>query len=249
MASTLPSARPCSIASRSADDRSGGFIFDGLGLARDAAQAERRRVHALVRDAVALEGLFLAMFDHRHAEHRRVLERAAHQQRRRHRPPIVGDGDTARFPELGQIGELLARLPARDRADRVDARETRLRGLAKNVGGDAGVVVHGRRVRHAGDGGEPAGHGRRRARRDRLLVLLPRLAQVHVHVDQARADHESRRDLDDLDALGRQVAPHARDPAAVHQHVEGAVAAVGRIHDAPALQQNHPSTSAPPASR
>ena len=51
-------------------------------------------------------------------------------------------------------------------------------------------------------------------RRDRFLVLLPRLAQVHVHVDEARTDHEARRHIDDLAAVGqrrRQIASDLRD--------------------------------------
>ena len=67
----------------------------------------------------------------------------------------------------------------------------------EDVSGDAGVVVHRRRVRHARHRGEAAGDRRRGAGRDRLLVLLARLAQVHVHVDQPgthdEAAAESRR--------------------------------------------------------
>ena len=104
---------------------------DRLGLARDAAQAEPRGVEALVRDAVALERRVLAVVDDGHAEQARVLERAPHQQRRRHRPAVVGHGDAARLPQLAELGELLALRSTRDRADRVDAREPGLRGAAR----------------------------------------------------------------------------------------------------------------------
>ena len=106
---------------------------DRLGLAGDAAQAERRRLIALVRDAVALQRLLLAVLDDGHVEHARVLERPAHQQRRRHRTPVVGQRDAAGLLELGDIGQLLALLPARHGADRIDAREVGFGGLLQDV--------------------------------------------------------------------------------------------------------------------
>ena len=139
---------------------------DRLGLARDPAEPERRRLVPFVRDAVALQRLLLAVFDHRDVEHARVFERAAHQQRRRHRMPIVGHGHTSRGFQLGDVGELLALLTARHGADRIDAREIRVRRLAQDVRGHAGVVVDRRRVRHARDRGEAAGHCGRQARRE-----------------------------------------------------------------------------------
>ena len=178
MTSTLPSAIPSSIASRSAVSRSGGFIFmfvsygsgeasissvntkwwgvtsqvtlraarlavahrveglprahvgdvddasgqlrerdialrhDRLGFSRDAAKPERRRLISLVRDTVALQRLFLAVVDDGQVEHARVFEGPPHQHRRRHGPPVVGQRNAARELELGDIGQLLAFLPA-----------------------------------------------------------------------------------------------------------------------------------------
>ena len=101
-------------------ERDVALRHDRLGLAGNAAQAERRRVEAFVRDAVALERLILAVLDDRHVEHAGVLERAAHQQRRRHRPAVVGDRDAAGRLQLGDVGELLALLTraTRRRSDR-----------------------------------------------------------------------------------------------------------------------------------
>ena len=53
---------------------------------------------------------------------------------------------------------------------------------------DRALAVDGRiGVGHAGDRGEAAGHGRGRAAGDGLVFLEARLAEVDVHVDQARA--------------------------------------------------------------
>jgi hypothetical protein len=45
-------------------------------------------------------------------------------------------------------------------------------------------------MRHADDGGEPAGGRGARAGGDGLLRRLPRLAEMHVHVDEPRANGE-----------------------------------------------------------
>ena len=83
------------------------------------------------------------------------------------------------------------------------AREVRRGGLGENERRDGGAVVHRRRVGHAGDGGESPGNRRSAAGGHCFLVLLPWLAQVHVHVDEARTDHESFRNLDDRRAVDR----------------------------------------------
>ena len=101
------------------------------------------------------------------------------------------------------------------------------------------LSLTGTGVRHARDRREAAGDRRRGAGRDRFLVLLSRLAQVHVHVDQTRdrrrARSACRRRRRRVDG---QIAADPRDAVAVDQHVEHAVAAVRRIDDAPAFQQS-----------
>ena len=138
--------------------------------------------------------------------------------------------------QLRDVGELFALLSARHRADRIDARETRLRGLLQDQPRHAGVVVDRLGVRHARHRGEAAGDRRRDAGGDRLLVLLPGLAQVHVHVDEAGTDDQPRRHVDDLGAVRLQVLADVGDAIAVDQDVEDAVPAIGRVDDPPALK-------------
>ena len=74
----------------------------------------------------------------------------------------------------------------RDAPDRVDP--GRARGpTRRHHEADRGRIVDRRiGVRHRADGGEATGCRGRGPGRDRLLVLLAGLAQVHVHVDQPR---------------------------------------------------------------
>ncbi len=170
-------------------------------------------------------------------DHRRVLERAPHEQRRRNRAPVVGDRDAAGRGKVGDFSELFALRSRRDGANRIHARQAGFARALDDEFGDRGVIVDRIGVRHARDGGEPAGHGRRRAGRDRLLVLLPRLAQVHVDVDEARRHDERIRQRDDARAFRRQVAADRADLCPVDEQVESPVPAGGGVDDVNVLEQ------------
>jgi len=75
----------------------------------------------------------------------------------------------------------------------------------------------------------PVGH--------RLLVLLPRLAQVHVHVDEAGADHRSCRHGNHLRACRRawRELADAGDAPVFDQHVRHAVETLRGIDHPTAL--------------
>ena len=100
-------------------------------------------------------------------------------------------------------------------------------------------------------GGPPPRECGRGAGRDRLLVLLSRLAQVDVDVDQAGGDDHAGRDLEHLGAVRRQVATDTADGAVLDQDVERAVPAVTGVDHASVLQQqfHSPPLSSLPASR
>ena len=124
------------------------------------------------------------------------LERAAREDRRRHRQPVVGDRDAAGRLELGDVGELLALLPARHRADRIDARQARLPRAFCRISCVTPALsftgfVFGMHATAVKPPATADGH----AGRHRFLVLLARLAQVHVHVDEAGTDDQPRRQI------------------------------------------------------
>ena len=90
-----------------------------------------------------------------------------------------------------------------------------------DVAGHRGVVVDRRRVGHAADGGESAGGGGARAALDGFGVLESRLAQVHVHVDEAGRDDQAG-GVERLGAAANRFGADAGDAAVFDQHVGNA---------------------------
>jgi hypothetical protein len=197
-----------------------------------------------MRDAIALQGGILAVIDDRRVQHPCVLEGSPHQQCCRHWPAVVRKRDAPGRALLAELRKLLATRAERNCADRVDTRQPGLCGLLQNELRDPGVIVDRVGVGHAGDGREAARHRRGRSGRDRLLVLLTRLAQMHVHIDETGDDEPPARDVEHLGAIDRQVATDSCDAPVFDQDVERAVALSGRIDDASPLQQQlHDSSS------
>ncbi len=171
---------------------------------RDALEAESRRDDAFVHGATFGERHLLAVVGDRDAERARVFERRAHELRSRDRPAVVAHGDRAGADHLAELRERLAFLADGHRADGVNARRPRAQRLPDDEADGGLVVGHRIGVRHRADGGEPAGRRGPRAGRDRLDILAPRLAQVTVHVDEARRDDVPRA----VDHLEAAVAPN-----------------------------------------
>ena len=85
-------------------------------------QAEPRAHDPLVHRAAVRERRLLAVVGDRDAEGARVLERGAHELRADHRLAVVAHRHGAGADHLAELGERLALLADRDRADRIDAR-------------------------------------------------------------------------------------------------------------------------------
>ncbi len=73
--------------------------------------------------------------------------------------------------------------------------------------------------------------------RNGFLVLLSRLAQVDMDVDEARDDDPATLHVEHLSAVRRQVLADATDHSVFNQDVELAVAPVCRIDHATVLEQ------------
>src|SRR4029077_9315970 len=127
-----------------------------------------------------------------------------------------------------------------DGPDRIDPRFAGALRLRLHEAHHTLVVAHRVGVGHGADRGEPAGRRRHGAGRDGLEILLPRLTQMDVHVDQPRSHdlaaaihhHGARR--------GAEVASDALDLALEQVHVGGLVDLPRRI-DHPAAPDQDPA--------
>ena len=109
--------------------------------------------------------------------------------------------------------------------------------LQQDVLGHRAAVVDRLGVRHAGHGGEAAGRRGHGAGAHRLLVLLPRLAQVDVDVDQPGRHHQPG-GVEGLGVLRRlDAAVELGDPAVLDQQVERAVEVLARVDHPAAVDQ------------
>ena len=120
------------------------------------------------------------------------LHGAPHHARIHHRAAVVRDSHDARVLHGADGGQFLAGAVLGDGPDGKDVHHGMLAGALDDVAGDGGIVVHRQRVGHAADGGEAARRRRARAGLDGFGMLDARLAQMHVHVDEARAPRPAR---------------------------------------------------------
>jgi hypothetical protein len=158
---------------------------------RPAAQPQHGRDVAIVRLGADGERRVLRVLHDRQPERTRVRERVAHHRCGGDRRAVVAEPDDPGVRQLAQCRERLAGSTRRDRAP--GERAHRRPGLRR--GGchlrQHGRIVEGRRrVRHRADRREPAVSGRRQAAGHGLRVLVARLAEVRMEVDEARGnDH------------------------------------------------------------
>jgi hypothetical protein len=150
--------------------------------------------------------------------------------------PVVGQSHHPGPLEFPQLGHLLALAPLRDAADGIHPAKAFLGGFRLDEMHD-GLVVDGRvGVGHAGHRRDPPGHRRVGARDDGLFVLIPRLAQVHMHIHEARRDRQAL-GVEDLVGLDLEALAHLGDDAVLDEDIGLAVPLVDGIDDVAALDQ------------
>jgi hypothetical protein len=110
----------------------------------------------------------------------------------------------------------------------VDPHTARLGGTVIDQPHDGGIVNRRFRVRHAAYPCEPARRRRARSRGDRFLVLLTRLPQVDVHVDEPRAD-DVVRGFDDMVVAGGKAAGYFGDAAVLQENIQLCIQVLRRI--------------------
>ena len=171
---------------------------DLFRLGRNALEAEPGGDDPLVHRPAPGQRHLLTVIGHGDAEGARVFERGSHQLRRRDRLAVVAHGDRTGTDHFAKLGQRLALLPDRHGSDRVDPGRLRPQRLPDDEADGRLVVRHGIGVGHGADRRESAGRRCPGTGCNRLHVLTPRLAQVAVHVDEARRDDPARA-VDDLE--------------------------------------------------
>ena len=169
--------------------------------------------------------------------------------------PVVADRHRARRFHGADGRQFLARAPLGDGADGKHVDQRLAARPLHDVAGHHGAIVHRLGVRHAADGGEPARRRRPRPALDGLGVLETRLAQMHVHVDEARR-HDHPRGVEHLRLRRGEIRRDARDPPVHNQHVRHAVRVRRRVdhpsvpdHDRHAIQSPFPAPPCAPRFR
>ncbi len=161
---------------------------DLLRERRDALHAQARRERSLVHVAACGETGVHGVLGDRAPELCNVLHGAPQQTGVGHRVTVVGEEPDAGSPQLVEVSQLPALPAGRDAAGRGDVYEPHFTAPVDDVAGQVPRVDDGVRVRHGDDGRVPAGGRGGRAGGDVLLVLLARLAQVGVEIDEAGRD-------------------------------------------------------------
>ncbi len=149
---------------------------DGLGLARNAWEAQSRRHFALVHHAVLGERRLLKMMDDERTEILGVGEHVPHHLGVGEARLAVGEGDGSGVAQETDLGHLLAlqALGHRRHGMHVDARG--VTRAAHDEVDQRHVVDDGLGIGHADDGGDAAGSRGPASGGQRLAVLMPRLA-------------------------------------------------------------------------
>ena len=160
-----------------------------LRHARPTAQAQARGLLALVGDGALGHAVVLGVLREHHVVRLGVLDGAAHQLRVVDALAVVGEHAHAAAGHQPDLGELLTLQPLGNGADRVDVALAVLLALRPHRLGEERLVYHRGGVRHGEHGGKTALGRGVGAGGDGLSVLAAGLAQVHVHVHQARQQH------------------------------------------------------------
>ena len=207
-----------------------------LACRRPALQSQTGRDLALVDLAVTDQVLVLAMAHKDLAEHLAVVHAATEHACTLHAATVVGEGDGAVGDYITHLGHSLALKTAGHGARRIDAAVADLGSAGLDELHDGAVIGDGVGVGHGTNAGEAALGSCAGAALDVLFDLVAGLAQVDVHVHQARNEVLTGK-VADLGSLGGEVLADLGDLVAVDQDVNDTVKLDGRVDDVGILKK------------
>src|SRR5450759_2675619 len=223
---------------------------DALGLGWNAPEPEESRVVALVHLSVGGEALLLAVRDDHRPHGAGVLHGPAHYLGVGHRVAVVAESfdPGAARPHLAHRGERLALTPLGDRPVREYHAQPLVLAAVEHVLGNRRVVYRWVGVGHAEDRRVAAARRGPAAASYVFLVLHSGLAQVGVHLDEARR-HDAPGSVDDLAAVPAQASPDLGDGPVFDLDVRFPDEPLREGEDPAALDQNAISHGYPPGRR
>ena len=203
---------------------------DVLGDRRTALHAEHRAAVALIHDAVLDERRLFLVVDDDLVERVQVIVSVQEHLGRRVEVAVIGERDGTGLDHVAELCELLALLPLRDRTNDadVDLRDI-LRALLE-AAHQSGRVDDRLRVRHRRDRRVAAGCRCLRAGLEVLFGLLAWLAEMRVHVDEARRD-DLAGCIVDFCTFCRKILADGCNLAILDQHISDFVKMLCRIDD------------------
>ncbi len=189
------------------------------------------------------------MVDDERSQGPRAFEGLPHDVLVSHGPAVVGERDGAGPDEGGPVGRGLTLESERNGGDGQDVDDGAPPRLVQDEFRDGGRVVRGIRIGHPADRREPSAGGRPGGRPDGLFFFEARLAEMDVHVDEARS-HDQPGGIDHIVAAGRDAGGYGLDRLSGDENVQDRVGPRIRIDD-PAVpdQESHGPGPLIPASR
>ena len=205
-----------------------------LRLDGNARKSVPRRKLARVHNAAARQRMIVRSRHHDGPAARRIGHHALHHLRARHRPVAIGEEDGASFRHQSDLGHRLTGQANRQPARRIHPRKRRLAPALGNELHQRHIIDNGARIRHHDKARDPAAQRRARGRRQRLLVLLARLAGLGAQVDQPRRQAQPARVNRLLGVLERHTRPGTEllDDALVDEHAADGVRSRRRVQKA-----------------
>ena len=212
-------------------------LFSGRG---DAAQPQPRGHLALVHAPAPGQVRILAVGNHRQVESGGILQPQAHHLGVGDRMAVIRQCHAPGVTQVAGLGQFAALQAASQRADRHHLDHPLGGRLLAYRTRHCGAIIDRPRVGHTGHGGKAAGSRGSRTGGDRFLVLLAGLAQMHMHIDQARTHHEPTRIQHLARAFSRQLRGDRRNATPVNQHIRLPVTTgIGIEHPAAFNQYPH----------
>ena len=158
-----------------------------LSRSRPAVQAKHAAPIPLVHDTASHHVVVLAMVHDGKIEHSRVLDRPAHHFMVLDAVTIVCDCDDAGLDHRSDRCHLFTVQPFGDCTGREYVNPSAFARSIRDPCDRAWIIRRRIGVWHADNRGKTAGRCRLTSGLDRFLMGLPRLTQVNVDIDQARA--------------------------------------------------------------